>query len=364
MEWVRGGEVGRGSFGMVNLAIPRKTSSCQNPSLMVVKSCETSKSDTLKNEKEVISQLQDCPQIVRFFGDNLSVEDGENLYNLLFEYAPKGTLADRLKSSGDGFTECDVRRYTKDVLMGLCYIHDRGFAHCDIKLQNVLLFQDGAVKICDFGLARRPSEEKERGGSGFFLRGTPLYMSPEVVSGGGEAESPADIWALGCMVVEMITGKPAWRFSLGCDVTALLYRIAILGESPEIPEDLCPEGKDFLANCFRRDPNERWTARMLLEHPFVSGFEDDLYRDIKDEVDDRKPSTSPRCPMDFPSWVSTESSKTETNMRSYHPEYSPCSGVWEEQSASERESASRRIRQLVGYRVPDWIDSDGWITVR
>ncbi|GMH14793.1 hypothetical protein Nepgr_016634 [Nepenthes gracilis] len=301
-EWVRGRIVGRGSFGMVNLAIPRKVSS-ENMLLMVAKSCEDSKSDSLKNEKEVLLQLQDCPQIVRFLGDDLSVESGKRFYNLLFEYAPNGTLADRLKSSGGRFTDSDIRRYTKSVLQGLSYIHEKGFVHCDIKLQNILLFRNNAAKIADFGLAKRAAEtEKEK--DDLVLRGTPLYMSPEVVKG-GDCESPADLWALGCAVVEMITGKPAWGYSAGCDVNALLYKIAIAGEAPEIPAGLCSEGNDFLGKCFAKDPSERWTARMLLDHPFVSGFDDDGDGDrqaCSEDVDDHDPkllSTSPSCQLDF-----------------------------------------------------------------
>ncbi|GAB2282622.1 hypothetical protein Dimus_017161 [Dionaea muscipula] len=366
-KWVRGGAVGRGTFGAVNLALPTTSSSSSNPPLMVVKSCEDSKSETLKNEKQVLSQLPDCPYIVRFLGDDLSVEsNGQKVYNLLFEYAPKGNLADQLKSScsvGGGFSDAQVRAYTRMLLRGLCSIHENGFVHCDIKLQNILLFEDGAAKIADFGLARRAKQEKNS--DGFVLRGTPLYMSPEVVNG-GEAESPADIWSLGCAVVEMITGKPAWRCSPGCDVSALLYRIGTGGETPEIPANLCTEGRDFLRKCFSRDPNERWTARMLLEHPFVSWSNDDESGSDRERDDcDGRPWTSPRCPLDFPDWASSEG---------WSPEYSSSkSGLRVESQGGDEltlsspwclSSVSGRIQGLVCDHVPDWCDSDEWIRVR
>ncbi|GAB4857298.1 hypothetical protein Ancab_015206 [Ancistrocladus abbreviatus] len=156
---------------------------------MVVKSSEFSSSDSLSNEKEVLSELHDCPQIVQFLGDNVIIEDGKEFYNLFLEYASRGSLADQLKRT-NCFTESDVRRYTNSILRGLCFIHKKGFAHCDIKLQNILLFENGAAKITDFGLARRVAGEKkrEKRDGGFVFRGTPLYMSPEVVNGSEDGE--------------------------------------------------------------------------------------------------------------------------------------------------------------------------------
>ncbi|GAB4855679.1 3-hydroxy-3-methylglutaryl-coenzyme A (HMG-CoA) reductase isozyme [Ancistrocladus abbreviatus] len=267
-HWVRGGLVGRGSFATVNLVLPTTDNPSQNPPTMVVKSSEFSSSDSLSNEKEVLSELRDCPQIVQFLGDSVSIEDGKEFYNLFLEYASRGSLADgndggdgmtrapvvrfgsakkatelkffledplnfdtiavvfnrssrfgRLQSvkcgiagknlyirfsysTGDAmgmnmvskgvqnvldflkrtncFTKSDVRRYTNSILRGLCFIHKKGFAHCYIKLQNILLFENGAANIADFGLARRVAGEKkrEKRDGGFVFIGTPLYMSP------------------------------------------------------------------------------------------------------------------------------------------------------------------------------------------
>ncbi|KAL2525008.1 mitogen-activated protein kinase kinase kinase 19 [Abeliophyllum distichum] len=179
------------------------------------------------------------------------------------------------------------------LLKGLHYIHKIGYVHCDIKLQNILLCLDRGVKIADFGLAKRAGG-KEEGVSRYELRGTPLYMSPEMVVG-GEQGPPADIWALGCAVAEMVTGTPAWRCS---DLAALLGE----EEVPEVPGNLSGEGKDFLEKCFVKDPSKRWTADMLLNHPFVA---DQDFGDTENIT-----STSPRCPFDFPDWASSVTSTT------------------------------------------------------
>ncbi|KAG7953632.1 hypothetical protein I3843_12G119000 [Carya illinoinensis] len=144
-EWVRGEPVGHGSFATVNLAIPRNGSTHASP-LMVVKSSESSCSVSLKSEKQVLDQLSTCPQVIRCLGEDRSVENGEELYNLFLEGASHGSLADQLKNRGGSLPESDVRRYVKSVIKGLRDVHARGFVHCDIKLQNrEAIISDGCV---------------------------------------------------------------------------------------------------------------------------------------------------------------------------------------------------------------------------
>ncbi|CDP02503.1 unnamed protein product [Coffea canephora] len=356
MEWVRGDILGHGSFGTVSLAKPGSSrSSCHNiPELMAVKSCGVSSSASLLNEKEVLDGFKDCPEIIQCYGDGHSFENGEKLYNVFLEYASGGTLADKLNNSCDHrLPEDEVRRYTRGVLRGLRRVHENGFVHCDIKLQNILLGQDGAVKIGDFGLAKKDAAEKV----GCELRGTPLYMSPEMVAGGDQS-SPADIWALGCLVAEMFTGVPAWRCS---DVAALLMRIGVGDEVPEIPGKLSEEGKDFVGKCFVKDPKERWTAEMLLDHPFVCDHDDRGTVTFK-EV----PSTSPRSAFDFPDWVSQQSSLTfsitslsspESQSWVDGPELNTFDGSWSN-------SPAKRLQGLVNDHQLECFGSDDWITVR
>jgi serine/threonine protein kinase len=168
-------------------------------------------------------------------------------------------------------------------------------------------------------------------------------MSPELVNG-GENESPADIWALGCAVVEMVTGKPAWNLEKDSNMWSLLRRIGAGEESPVIPEELSKEGKDFVEKCFVNDSRKRWTAEMLLNHPFIEEM-----KNVNE--------SSPRTHFDFNDWVSNVSDSVPNSPES--EEF--CQ--WDINSSFC--SAADRLRELVTVEGPiNWSESESWISVR
>ncbi|KVH92521.1 mitogen-activated protein kinase kinase kinase 17 [Cynara cardunculus var. scolymus] len=345
MEWVRGKTIGHGSFAAVSLAKPTNQNS-GFPPLMAVKSCGVSHSASLMNERLILEELKDCPEIIGCYGDSLTIENGKRLYNVALEYASGGALADKVKNSGSfRLSESEVQRYTNSILRGLHFIHRNGFVHCDIKLQNVLLVSDGvkdAVKIADFGLAKKAAGDLN---SKYEIRGTPMYMAPETVVG-GEQESASDIWALGCLVTEMITGNPVWNCS---DFGALLMKIGIGAEIPEIPAKLSDDGKDFLGKCFLKDPKKRWTAEMLLNHPFINTVT------YKEEAENQ---ISPRDPFDFPDWESQQSSESSTEFDCWIGDGS------EFLSGSPSIPPATRLGQLLTDLKPNWSVSSSWVKVR
>ncbi|VVB05169.1 unnamed protein product [Arabis nemorensis] len=343
MEWVRGETIGHGTFSTVSKATNTKDSD-DFPSLIAVKSADSYGAASIANEKSVLDSLGDCPEIVRCYGEDQTVENGEKLHNLLLEYASRGSLATQLKKlNGEGLPESAVRNHTKSVLRGLRHIHSNGFAHCDIKLGNILLFDDGSVKIADFGLARKINGDLTASKEGVEIRGTPLYMAPESVND-NEYRSAADVWALGCAVVEMFSGKTAWSFKEGSNFMSLLIRIGVGEELPEIPVELSEEGKDFLSQCFVKDPVKRWTVEMLLNHSFVAVDFDREDFDVTVKEDGDVP-TSPRCPFEFSGWESDSSSES-------HTQYQPL------------DSPVERFESLVSESIPDWSVADSWVTVR
>lgn len=104
------------------------------------------------------------------------------------------------------------------------------------------------------------------------MRGTLCWMAPEVVTGqGGGTES--DIWSLGCTVLEMLTGQAPWvgEEGRGTDWRAVMARIGCTEDLPPFPQGVSPVCRDFLSHCLVRVASQRWSARELLQHPFVNG---------------------------------------------------------------------------------------------
>ncbi|XP_047336125.1 mitogen-activated protein kinase kinase kinase 18-like [Impatiens glandulifera] len=331
MDWSRGPTVGRGSFATVSAAISNLTGH-----IFAVKSTQLSSSNSLQNEQRILSNLTH-PRIIGYIGHDTTVENHKFLYNLFLEFLPYGNLNDETLRHGGTMKDSLIALYTRQILDGLDHIHSIGIAHCDIKGQNILLGENGA-KIADFGCAKwvsyPPPPEN-------VISGTPTFMAPEV-AGGEEQGFPADIWALGCTIIEMATGGSPWsshhrHYRHPCSI---LYRIAFSGESPIIPDFLSGKAKDFLGRCLRRDPKERWTARELLKHPFV---EESNYAERENEGLNSK---SPMSTLNQSIWNSVEDVSEVPR---------PSSGF----------SQGDRIRQLTSFSgKPNWSREENWVTIR
>ncbi|KAL5772959.1 hypothetical protein ACOSP7_012577 [Xanthoceras sorbifolium] len=259
--------LGRGSFGSVYF-VRRKpsTTTAGFPEEMAVKTAKVVDAWTLKLEKQVLSKLTASPYVIRCYGDGETIEEegddiGESLY-------------DHIKKSENGLLACQVKSFTRDIVRGLVYIHSQGIVHCDIKPDNILLVPAGGndhhdgggfvAKLADFGLAKNMLLEDEESPS---MRGSCRYMAPELVKDKCLTFT-ADIWALGCVVVEMMSGEPAWGRGLSKD--ELLNLIGYSSKVPEIPDNISEDEKDFLSKCFIRCEFFRWSAQELIRHPFLS----------------------------------------------------------------------------------------------
>nr|GME04195.1 mitogen-activated protein kinase kinase kinase NPK1-like [Ipomoea batatas] len=277
--------IGSGTHAQVYLAVP--VDDDVNSSMIAVKSTRIKYAYDLQREAQILRQLRGCPHVVQCFGDDVTDKD----YNLLLEYAPTGSL-DRLiypRGCWDcKMAESDVAFYAYQILEGLLHIHDKGFVHSDLKPENILVFpttREGKflLKRADFGVSRRAGkndfdeDEEEDSDGPNHCRGSLVFASPEYLSTGIH-QTLDDIWSLGCIVVEMLMGQPPW---LCKSMSDLIYQIQY--EKPAIPEDISNKAKDFLNKCFYKKENgddERWTARMLLTHPFIRDNEDaEIYED-------------------------------------------------------------------------------------
>ncbi|HJV91842.1 MAG TPA: serine/threonine-protein kinase, partial [Azonexus sp.] len=136
---------------------------------------------------------------------------------------------------------------------GLAFAHANEVVHRDIKPANIVVFDNGTVKIADFGVASMPSSSNTVAGTAF---GSPKYMSPEQVTG-QKADGRSDIFALGAVLYEMLVGRPAFA---GDDLNAILYQV--LNSAPPLPSTYCPtlpHGFDrIVARAMAKDPAKRY----------------------------------------------------------------------------------------------------------
>ncbi|KAK1316992.1 Mitogen-activated protein kinase kinase kinase NPK1 [Acorus calamus] len=154
-----------------------------------------------------------------------------------------------------------IKMYTKQLMHGLEYLHRNGIIHRDIKGANILVDNKGCIKLADFGASKQVVELATVSGAKS-MKGTPYWMAPEVILQTGHSFS-ADIWSVGCTVIEMATGKPPW--SQQYQEVAALFHIGTTKSHPPIPEHLSEEAKDFLLKCLQKEPNSRPAASDLLQ---------------------------------------------------------------------------------------------------
>ncbi|XP_077669426.1 mitogen-activated protein kinase kinase kinase 4 isoform X2 [Eretmochelys imbricata] len=260
-KWQRGNKIGEGQYGKVYTCI-----SVDTGELMAMKEIRFQPNDH-KTIKETADELKifegiKHPNLVRYFGVELHREE---MY-IFMEYCDEGTLEE---VSRLGLQEHVIRLYTKQITIAINVLHEHGIVHRDIKGANIFLTSSGLIKLGDFGCSvKLKNNTQTMPGEVNSTLGTAAYMAPEVITrakGEGHGRA-ADIWSLGCVVIEMVTGKRPWHeYEHNFQI---MYKVG-MGHKPPIPERVSPEGKDFLSHCLESDPKMRWTASQLLDHPFV-----------------------------------------------------------------------------------------------
>lgn len=209
MLWKKLKVLGSGSYGTVSLARPMNV--CSSMIYAAVKSAEVNRSFSLREEGNILNALRGSEYVVECFGEDVTVENGKNTYNLMHEYADRGTLHDLLHKSKMMLGESEAAYYAFQILKGISHVHNKGFIHCDLKPANILVFPPTEKymrhKLADFGLSLKSTDRSKKHDH---FRGTLVYASPESVTRGVVYGKEVDIWSLGCIVVEMITGKRIW----------------------------------------------------------------------------------------------------------------------------------------------------------
>ncbi|CAN8219769.1 unnamed protein product [Coccothraustes coccothraustes] len=212
----------------------------------------------LKVNELMVMKMNRNPNLVNCLDSYLL---GEELW-LVMEFMDGGTLSDVISKTY--LSEDETAAISRECLRGLDFLHSNHVIHQDVKSGNILLRTDGSVKLADFGLSAQLTPEQSRRSS---VAGTPGWKAPEVVT--GQPYGPkVDIWSFGIVGIEMVEQKvPYWNAT-----PVLAKLLTARGERPQLrqPNRFSPCLCDFLSCCLQTDEARRWSAKELLQHPFVT----------------------------------------------------------------------------------------------
>lgn len=249
--------LGKGSFGEVYKGTHHKSG--ETFALKIIDLDEANDVRDLIKEIHFLSRVRSA-HLTSYYETFLE----ETKMWIVLEYCGGGSCSDLLKCFGHLLEDvtCFILR---DVLRGLEYLHSQKKVHRDIKLANILLTNDGAVKLADFGVSGEMSLTRTRRNT---LVGTPYWMAPEVITHNSRGyDTKADIWLTGITAIEFVTGRPPLS---SVEPMEALFKIP-KNKPPELEgahysEDI----KDFVKYCLVKSAKHRPTALTLLHHRYIS----------------------------------------------------------------------------------------------
>jgi WD40 repeat protein/predicted Ser/Thr protein kinase len=208
--------------------------------------------DRFRTEAEAVARLQH-PNIVQVY----EVGEADRRPYFAMEFVDGGNLDKKL--AGTPLPPAEAARLAETLARAMHYAHERGIVHRDLKPANVLLAADGTPKVTDFGLAKRLDGGAGVTASGAIV-GTPSYMAPEQARGKGKEVGPAaDVYALGAILYELLTGRPPFKAETPLDTLT-----QVLAEEPVPPRRLLPKVprdlETICLKCLAKAPAKRYAS--------------------------------------------------------------------------------------------------------
>ncbi|XP_069832877.1 cyclin-dependent kinase-like 2 isoform X2 [Dendropsophus ebraccatus] len=297
------GLVGEGSYGMV-----MKCRHKESGRIVAIKKFLESEDDKMvkkiaMREIKLLKQLRH-ENLVNL----LEVCKKKKRWYLVFEFVDR-TVLDDLEQFPSGLDFNRVRKYLFQIIRGIGFCHNHNIIHRDIKPENILVSHSGVVKLCDFGFARTLAAPGEVYTDYVATR---WYRAPELLVGDIKYGKAVDVWAIGCLVTEMLTGEPL--FPGDSDIDQLYHIVKCQGNLtprlqelfyknplfagvtlPEIKEveplekrypKLSPVILDLAKNCLQIDPDKRPSCMTLLQHELFKkdGFSERFSQEISAKV--------------------------------------------------------------------------------
>lgn len=311
------GLVGEGSYGMVLKCRHKETGQ-----LVAIKKFLESEDDKMV-KKIALREVRMLKQLRHDHLVNLiEVFRRKKRLYLVFEFVDH-TVLDELEKCPNGLDENTVRRILWQVLKGTEFCHLHNIIHRDIKPENILVSKSGIVKLCDFGFARTLAQPGETYTDYVATR---WYRAPELLVGDTKYGRAVDIWAIGCLVAEMLTGEPL--FPGDSDIDQLYHIVKCFGNLtprhkevflrnplfvgmrlPEVREisplekkftRISPQSLELMKQCLRLDPDERPTCTQLIKHDFFSkdNFTTRFQNDLKQRIERENQGNPLKTPSD------------------------------------------------------------------
>ncbi len=258
--------LGNGAFGKVRLYRDKNYKELLFAiKTMKKKGIDKNSFQLLKTEVKILSEL-DHPNIVKYFG---TFED-EYYIHILMEFL-RGYDLYKIISLKDytGIDEKDMSNIIYYLLKALLFIHSKNIVHRDLKPENILFSNKddySTLKLIDFGLASNILTIQEKKKS---VVGTPYYMSPEIID--GNFDEKTDIWSLGIVMHQMLTGKFPFEPNKNED---LFQVIKTKKFDPELlyRADCSEEVIDLVQKTLEKDPSKRLSTQQCLEHPWITKY--------------------------------------------------------------------------------------------
>ncbi|XP_059127269.1 ribosomal protein S6 kinase-related protein [Peromyscus eremicus] len=251
------GLVAKGSFGTVLKVLDGAQKAVF--AVKVVPKVKVLQRDTLRQCKEEVSiQRQINHPFVHSLGDSWQ---GRRHLFIMCSYCSMDLHS--LWSAVGGFPEASIRLFAAELVLVLCYLHDMGIIHRDVKMENILLDERGHLKLTDFGLSRRLSP----GARAYTICGTLQYMAPEVLSG-GPYNHTADWWSLGVLLFSLATGK----FPVAAERDHVTMLASVTHCESEMPASITQELSLLLHELLCQNPLHRLRHLHHFQvHPFFRG---------------------------------------------------------------------------------------------
>jgi len=269
--------IGKGKFSTVYKA--RRKRSIQ---YYAMKSVEKSQRARIMHEVQVMRALSH-ENILKF----VSCYQTSAHFWLILEYCVGGDLL-TLLSQDVKLPESSIMIFARDMFVAAREIHGAGFIHCDLKPSNMLLDEEGRVKVCGLGLSQKISAITTSSGTPTQLssRGTPCYMAPEMFTPEGVHSYATDLWALGCVLYECATGRPPFTSS---SLTSLIEQI--LGQEPApLPPSCSSSFRNLVFGLLVKRPHTRLTWDQVIQHEFWTEHRGKFLDDIRDLATLKLPS--------------------------------------------------------------------------